>query len=354
MALLLTSLLAGLAAASPQSSPPASASHCTLNGHLPTPTPSDFHFSGNVRTYYIAAEEVTWDYAPSGWDNWLSVPIQHSPRADAADYNAFSIGTKWHKAVYRGYTDASFSQRSPQPAWQGIQGPTIRAEVGDLVEILFVNRLTTHYASMHSMGLSYPKHDEGAVYQFANETVTGDAVPPNGGCWVYRWVVPDSAAPNRGEPATMHGYHGYVSVQEDLNTGLLGPQITYQRGKMGETTARFHEFPVLLQGMDESKSAFAAVNARREGREHTTVDYPGVFSELRQYGNESVWKPQMTTLLSSTKFDDAPTFLAMNGHVLGNLPPFELAVGDEAIWFVYGMVPHLVIIDVSFRQSMYS
>lgn len=58
-------------------------------------------------------------------------------------------------------------------------------EVGDLVEILFVNRLSTHYASMHSMGLSYIKENEGGVYGLANETVRGDAVPPNGGCWVY-------------------------------------------------------------------------------------------------------------------------------------------------------------------------
>lgn len=44
-----------------------------LNGVLPSPTPSGFHFSGNVRTYYVAADEVLWDYAPTGWDNWLGV-----------------------------------------------------------------------------------------------------------------------------------------------------------------------------------------------------------------------------------------------------------------------------------------
>lgn len=85
-------------------------------------------------------------------------------------------------------------------------------------------------------------------------------------------------------------------MQEDLNAGLLGLQITYQRGKMNETMTRYRELPVLLQGIDESKSKFAAVNARREGR-NATVDYENTFSELRQYGNETVWKPQMTTLL---------------------------------------------------------
>lgn len=127
MVLLLTYLLTGLAglaaaiagsssASSASPSPTVTPTHCTLNGQLPSPTPSDFHFSGNVRTYYVAAEEVDWDYAPSGWDIWLSVPVKnYSPRADAGDYNDFSIGTKWRKAVYRGYKDASFSQRSVHP-----------------------------------------------------------------------------------------------------------------------------------------------------------------------------------------------------------------------------------------------
>jgi hypothetical protein len=44
-----------------------------LDGNLPEFTPSNFRFSGNVRRYYIAAEETEWDYAPTGWDNWLGV-----------------------------------------------------------------------------------------------------------------------------------------------------------------------------------------------------------------------------------------------------------------------------------------
>ena len=88
-----------------------------LNGQLPNQTPIDFHFSGNVRQYYIAAEEVIWDYAPMGWDNWLGLPIDLSPRAQAAGYTQY--GTKWSKAVYRGYTDASFTVKTPQPEWQG-------------------------------------------------------------------------------------------------------------------------------------------------------------------------------------------------------------------------------------------
>lgn len=49
--------------ASVSSSPSCTA---TLNGKLPNQTPINFHPSGNVRQYYIAAEDITWDYAPTG------------------------------------------------------------------------------------------------------------------------------------------------------------------------------------------------------------------------------------------------------------------------------------------------
>lgn len=50
----------------------------SMDGRLPTFIPSDFSFSGNVRRYYIAAEEVEWDYAPTGWDNWLGVRAEQT------------------------------------------------------------------------------------------------------------------------------------------------------------------------------------------------------------------------------------------------------------------------------------
>lgn len=38
----------------------------SMDGELPAYLPSTFHFSGNIRKYYIAAEEGVWDYAPTG------------------------------------------------------------------------------------------------------------------------------------------------------------------------------------------------------------------------------------------------------------------------------------------------
>lgn len=132
-----------------------------------------------------------------------------SPRAaPLLDYN-----TTYIKGLYRGYTDSTFSEYTEQPAWQGTQGPTLRSEVGDLVEIMFVNKLSKAYATMHSMGLQYSKTSEGSDYPNVtmpgyNETLnTANAVPPvdagvgPGNCAVYKWVVPDIAGPNADEPA---------------------------------------------------------------------------------------------------------------------------------------------------------
>jgi len=66
-----------------------------------------------------------------------------------------SLLPQWKKALYRGYTDASFNNYTQQPETIGVQGPMLRAEVSDMVQILFRNSLTNNYASMHSMGLSY-------------------------------------------------------------------------------------------------------------------------------------------------------------------------------------------------------
>lgn len=40
-----------------------------MDGQLPSQNsiPTNFKFSGNVRTYYVSAELTEWNYAPSGW-----------------------------------------------------------------------------------------------------------------------------------------------------------------------------------------------------------------------------------------------------------------------------------------------
>jgi len=183
---------------------------------------------------------------------------------------ALEYGTTWLKALYRGYTDSSFTTRTVQPPWQGTQGPTLRAEVGDMIEIMFLNRLTVNYATMHSMGLAYTKYAEGGDYP--NNTAPGqqvnqplaEAVPPGvppGDCVVYKWLVDDLSGPPAGQPAQAHSYHSYVALQQDTNAGLIGPTIIYAAGQMASTMANYREFPLLYMIYNEMDSFLSNQNA---------------------------------------------------------------------------------------------
>lgn len=194
----------------------------SMDGALPSSTPSNLHFSGNERQYYIAAEQELWDYVPTGWDNWLGVPINVSTRVYLASYTSpQSLGLQWEKVVYRRYTGATFSVRAEDAATQGINGPTLRAEVGDMIEILFVNKLEQNYASMHSMGLGYSKANKGSLYPDATGSGTVQVTPPLGDvvapgeCVVYKWLVDDDCSPSPSEPSHMWRCHFHVDIYHE-------------------------------------------------------------------------------------------------------------------------------------------
>ncbi|KAG9562146.1 Cupredoxin, partial [Aureobasidium melanogenum] len=315
--------------------------------------PTNFNFSGNVRTYYVAAEEVAWNYAPSGWDNWLGVPIQNSPHAAAAGYlnTTGSIGASWgmefQKAVYKGYTDITFTTPSEQPAHNGINGPVLRGEVGDMVQIMFINTLTDHYASMHSMGLYYGKQYEGSLYP--NTTTGGspnvqeqDAVPP-GGCAVYKWIITDSQAPAPGQSSRLWSYHSFVNMPSDLSAGLSGPLIVYNSGEMNSTMSSHREFVVTTNTHFEAKSFLAGTNAKNADVDTSSLQVTnqlvGTYS-----GNESFWVPQMANSPAVMLSDaQGPNFFTMNGYVFGNGAPYEMCRDDPVIWYVmaFGGASHV-------------
>ena len=96
-----------------------------------------------VRPYFISAEETLWDYTPLSKDNCAN----SGPRAFTSEQSVFTtkhgntIGSQYTKAVYRRYNDSTYTQRIPVPAHQGILGPIMAGEVGDVLEITFKNSL---------------------------------------------------------------------------------------------------------------------------------------------------------------------------------------------------------------------
>lgn len=72
------------------------------------------------------------------------------------------IGSVYKKAMFRRFTDASYRHQSTRPAWLGFLGPTIRAEVGEVIVVHLKNFASRNY-SMHPHGVFYEKNTEGTV-----------------------------------------------------------------------------------------------------------------------------------------------------------------------------------------------
>lgn len=139
--------------------------------------------TGKTRTYYIAADEVNWDYAPSGYDVAMGHPFDALEKW-YTEPGPHHIGSAYKKAIYREYTDGTFTRLKPRPADQqylGLVGPILRGEVGDTIRVVFRNH-ASHPYSMHPHGVLYTKDSEGADYN--DNTGGGDktdgAVPPGG------------------------------------------------------------------------------------------------------------------------------------------------------------------------------
>ena len=232
-----------------------------------------------ARQYFIASEVVVWDYAPSGKDlvkdeefaaapppapaddghehdhamGRRSLQMDHAMHGGAAGgahamhsagaWMAHSssapqrIGRFYLKMRFVEYTDHTFTvrkPRGPEDEHLGILGPTIRAEVGDTIQVTFQNHAPDGYVfSMHPHGVKYAKPHEGAYYVDGTD-MTGDHVAP-GACAYYQWDVPESAGPAADDSSTKAWlYHGHVSETGDTNAGLVGAIII---GRAGATRA---------------------------------------------------------------------------------------------------------------------
>ena len=216
--------------------------------------------TAKTRTYYIAAEEINWDYAPAGRDLMMGQDFGDAAKVFVARSNN-RIGAIYKKARYVEYTDATFSKRKPPPPgsrYLGIVGPIIHAEVGDKIRIVFRNMASRPY-SIHPHGVFYTKANEGAL---SNDGTTGadradDAVPP-GATYVYNWDVPPRAGPGPNDPSSVvWPYHSHVDPVRDANSGLVGAIIVTRQGAAkpdGSPADVDREFVTLLKIFDENLS----------------------------------------------------------------------------------------------------
>ncbi len=198
---------------------------------LPPPLPAQQQ-QGMVRRYYIAADEIDWDYVP-GMALHMSMPGSYAKAYSTA--GPHTIGKVYRKAVYREYTDATFAHLKPRPpseAYLGIVGPVLHAEVGDTIEVVFRNN-GTHPYSVHPHGVFYDKASEGSAYAdgVAPGRKGGASVAP-GKTFTYTWSVPERAGPGPADPSSIVWvYHSHVEERRDVNSGLIGAIVVTRRGQ---------------------------------------------------------------------------------------------------------------------------
>jgi manganese oxidase len=170
---------------------------------------------GKLRTYYIAAVETEWNYVPANMDMMVGKPFEGETKI-WTEHRKDRIGNVYRKAIYREYTDETFStekKRTKEWVHLGIMGPLIRAEVGDTIVIHFRNNTTEPY-SMHPHGVSYGRDSEGTPY--ADTSMAGAGLVSPGQTHMYIWSVPD---------ARVLEYHEAVSGLELLR------ELRFRRGR---------------------------------------------------------------------------------------------------------------------------
>jgi len=262
-----------------------------------------------VRLYYIAADDVMWNYAPGG-RNLVGTP---GPENEAG-----ISSTTYRKAVYHEYTDGTFTLLKPRPPeWEhlGILGPLIRAEVGDVVKVIFKNN-TKFFCSMHPHGLAYTKDSEGALYSdnASPEAKKGDAVPP-GQTYTYTWTVPERAGPAAGDSSSiLWVYHSHFVEPRDMNTGLFGPILVSAKGSTkpdGTPKDVDREFIVAFAVFDETESWYFESNAMNR-RKYT--------QGLR---------------FSDPAFRQRYLLYSLNGLIEGNLPIMTMKKGERVRWYLF-------------------
>ena len=287
--------------------------------------------TGKVHNYYVAADEVEWNYAPDGINKMMGHPFEGYAKV-FFEHGPHRIGTVYRKAIYREYTDDSFTTLKPRPAeWQhaGILGPIMRAEVGDTIRVFFKNN-TTHPASMHPHGVFYDKDSEGANYDdgTSGNDKADDDVPPGVTHW-YTWQVPERAGPGPADPNSLVWlYHSHGN--RSLESGLVGAIIITAKGQTGPEGRPIgvdREFVSLYMGFDENTSWYLDHNIQTY-----TTDPKGVnkldFVPADDQGNFSV---------TGSGFVTANTKLSINGYIYGNGPMMTMKKGEHVRWYLMTM-----------------
>uniref|UniRef100_H2VCE2 Ceruloplasmin n=1 Tax=Takifugu rubripes TaxID=31033 RepID=H2VCE2_TAKRU len=253
---------------------------CFPNVHKPRP-------HGEHRTFFIAAEEEVWDYAPTPTDD---------EEAEAfLTRGKNRIGSRYKKVRYVEYSDNTFMTkmlRTPEELHLGILGPVIRAEEKDTISVVFKNKASRPY-SMQPHGVQYSVEQDGTLYFNELEesytekrlrelkkqprvvTPLPAALVKPGSVYTYEWTVPIGAGPVQGEADCLtYLYYSAVDPVKDTSSGLVGPLLVCRPGSLKKGVQKHYdkEFHLLATVFDENLSWYLDENILTFTSAPTTVN----------------------------------------------------------------------------------
>ncbi|KAM9356695.1 coagulation factor VIII [Symphorus nematophorus] len=265
-----------------------------------------------VREYHIAAVEIGWDY----------VYLDDTDPAAEQSTKSKDIPQKYIKAIYREYTDSTYTVPKPRPPWTGIQGPVIVAQAGDKVVVHFKNLASQPY-SISPVGITYWKQSEGAGYDdsTAGQEKEDDAVYP-GGYYEYVWDISAKDGPTASDPECLtYSYSSQVDTVRDVNSGLIGALLICKSSAFTEDGQRRNPaFVLLFAVFDETKSWYGEIGERRS-RE-----------KLKRSNNRKEYH-------------------TINGYVNSTLPGLKICQGRKhVLWHMIGMGTAPEIHSIQFQD----
>ena len=295
---------------------------------------------GRVRTYYIAAEETEWDYAPLGIDMMTGKPFEGTAAAYTQP-GPNHIGHVYRKAVYREYTDGTFATRKPRPPedeYLGLLGPILRAEVGDTIKVVFKNNASRPYSMSAPDDVFRPRHSAGTgrVLDAEGEVVTEgepeDTVAP-GATFTYEWDVPELAGPGPDDPSSVvWPYQSHVNEYKDVASGLVGAIIVARRGQAnpdGTPKDVDREIVALFTAFNENESWYAQENvaAHISAADQKALEGQGAnFSDSQGYFT-----------FAGTGFAETNFKFSVNGYLYGDGPVMTVKQGQRVRWYLLDM-----------------
>uniref|UniRef100_A0A671LEM3 Coagulation factor VIII-like n=1 Tax=Sinocyclocheilus anshuiensis TaxID=1608454 RepID=A0A671LEM3_9TELE len=261
------------------------------------------------RSYYIAAEEIMWDYG-------INKPAQLiKPREMRRGMRKYFPAYK--KVVFRAYQDRDFKhpiKRGELDEHLGIMGPVLKAEINDVLTVVFKNLASRPY-SFHLHGV-YDK-TQGSFNPGTGpegvkaEEVPGDPVPP-GEERVYNWRVSRRQGPSASEFACKAGaYYSNINMEKDINSGLIGPVLICRPGTLHPRVLRqpdVTDFFLLFTTFDERKSWYLDYNIRK------------------------FCTPPCQAKVDDPWFEMSNKFAAINGYVSETLPGLIVEQYQTARW----------------------